>query len=416
MAGPLGCAQEYRAAFHWRGGAQLYGQVLIDELTDVEWSRTVNDVSDAKIRIARQAISPECCEMLGGRMRADGTVGGGVEPWIHELTLWRDKDLVWQGPVLRAVESRSGFTVEAVDVVGWLDRVVNTLLIRFTEASGSNPARLRGPVTKIAETIVRRNLTDSKLSKPADWPGILDYLVRIDTKQVIRFEKDGSSNKAIWNEYVGVILRELNKRGLLFTTVGRSLVLRGKPSSEEAAVARLSLNDFLGDIEVIRDGTNAATASWATNQDTQNISKAGTYTEVVGKFGTEYGRLDSLVKVSGTGDSEDKPAEIRADLRQAAKTDLEGRYPAPIAINVPQGAQLSPNAPVSIHDLVGGERLDVVSAGWCTQIGQGFMLSDLNVTWSDGAGEKVGVSLVPLSDPYGDPVDPYDGQTVGVAA
>ncbi|MGW7504385.1 hypothetical protein ACWGIR_23030 [Streptomyces albidoflavus] len=406
MAGPLGCAQEYRAAFHWRGGAQLYGSVLIDELTSVEWGRTVNDVADAKIHIARGAISPECCEMIGGRLRADGSVEGGVEPWIHELTLWRDRDLVWQGPVLRTVESRSGFTVEAVDVVGWLDRVVNNFRIRFTDKPDPDPVRVKGPVTRIAETIIRLNLAESTLSQPPDWAKILDYVVRLDTKKVIRFEKDGSSNKALWNEYIGVILRELTKRGLLFTTVGRSLVLRGKPSSKDLAVARLTLDDFIGDIEVIRDGTTAATASWATNQDTQNISKAGSYTEVVGRFGTEYGRLDSLVKVTGLGDSEDKPAEIKEDLRQAAETDLEGRYPAPIAINVPQGAQLSPAAPVSIHDLVGGERLDVVSAGWCTQIGQGFMVSDLSVSWSDGSGEKVGVSLVPLSDPYGAPVDP----------
>jgi hypothetical protein len=375
----------------------VYGAVLVDELTSIEWSRTSNDVADAKIVMARQAISPDCCELIGGRYNpTTGEVQGGLEPWIHELTLYRDSELVWQGPVVRTTESKAGFTVEAFDVVGWLDKVVNTYRMRFVDKAEPG-GRIKGPVTKIAETILTLNLNDTKLSRPKDWAGILDYIVRLDTKAVIRFERDGSNNKAIWAETLGNILRELNKRGLLFTTVGRALVLRGKPSSSDTAVARLSLSDFLGDVEVVRDGTTAATAAFATSQDSQDITKGRT--EAVGKFGTEYGRLDVLTSVTDAN---------AAELRQAASNALEGRYPAPIAINVPTGAQLSPEAPVTIDQLVCGERLDVVSSGWCTQIGQGFNLTDVNVSWSDGSGEKVGISLVPLSDPYGDPAPPSD--------
>lgn len=426
--GPLGCPQEYRAVFHWRGGAQVYGPPMVAALTSVDWGRTVDDVSEAKISIDRQSLTGDCCQTLGGRIGADGTVQGGLEPWIHELTLFRDTDLVWQGPVTRTVESRAGFTVEAMDVAAWLDHVVNTWRMTFKDKPNPDKYRVKGPVTKIAETILYLNLVRSSLSpkmgeskksflarlfgrflrhateaetaalrESGDWAGIMDYLVRMDTDEVIRFEKDGSDNKAIWAEYVGNILRELTKRGLLFTTVGRSLVLRGKPSSKTRAVARLSLDDFLGDVEVIRDGASAATASWATSQDQQNPTRGRT--EIVGEWGTEYGRLDVLTKVS------DANAE---ELRHAAKNNLEGRYPAPVTINVPSGAQLSPRAPVSMEDLVGGERLDVVSTGWCTQIGQGFMLSDLSVSWTKGSGEKVGISLVPLSDPYGDPVHTPD--------
>lgn len=439
MPKTLGCAQEYRAAIHWRGGGRVYGTVLVDELTEVEWGRTASEVSEAKVKLARAEMSPECCQMFGGRALPDGRVLGGVEPWIHELTLYRDAELVWQGPVVKTTETREGITVEAQDVVGWLEKVVNTWRLSFRDKEEPDKYRVRGPVTVIAHRVLKLNLGLSKLSPKAgeeprsladgrrpglvgrvrellrvvarggrreakrpvggDWAGILDYVVRQDTKESIRFERDGSKNRAIWVQTVAEILRELTKRGLLFTTVGRSLLLRGKPNSKSYALARLTLADFIGDVEVIRDGTGAATAAWATSQDQQDPSKGRT--EIVGEWGTEYGRLDTMVEVTDANADE---------LKQAAKKALEGRYPVPTVISVPDNAQLAPTAPVSIDQLVCGVRLDVVSSGWCSQVQQGFMLSDVSVSWSGGAGEKVGISLVPLSDAWGEETEPPDDQ------
>jgi hypothetical protein len=55
---------------------------------------------------------------------------GQIEPYAHELSLYRDSELVWQGPVTRTVENRTTFTVEAKDVTEWLARCVNTTLLR----------------------------------------------------------------------------------------------------------------------------------------------------------------------------------------------------------------------------------------------------------------------------------------------
>lgn len=397
MSGRLGCAERYTATLHWRGGGQVYGTSLIENLTAVTWGRTLNAISEAQVSVAKRALTPDCCEAVGA-----------TEPWIHELTIFRDTDLVWQGPVRRTIETRDDFTIEAVDVLGWLEKVVNTWRITYVAASGSDgpgvpPAngRYRRPVTEIAQNIIRLNLVESSLSVPPDWFNVMDYIVRRDTTGPIRFEKDGSSNTAIWNEYVLFILDELTKRGLQYSTVGRSILLMDPTTTDVAAVARLTMDHISGNVEVIRDGTSTATLALATNQQTNNIT--GGRTVIVGQTGTEYGRLDTLVKLQTDQDA--APADVDEELEQAAEDQLAGRYPTPIAISVPDGAQLTPVAPVQMHELVCGWRIDLETGAFCTQLGQPFLLTDVAVQWQDGQ-EKVGISLAPLADPYGNELPP----------
>ena len=395
MSGRLGCAQQYSAVIHWRGGGQVYA--LVPELTGLAWGRTLNAVSEANISVAKRSMTPECCQAVGA-----------TEPWIHELTLYRDTELVWQGPVRRTVEDRESFVIEAVDVLGWLEKLVNTWVVRYVAASGSDdpgppPAngRYRRPVTEIAQNIIRLNLMDSGLSVPPDWPNIFDFIVRRDTTAAIRFEKDGSSNTSIWTEYVLFILDELTKRGLQYSTVGRSILLMDPTTTATLPMARMSLDDIAGNVEVIRDGTSTAVLGFATNQKTDNIT--GGRTVIVGETGTEYGRLDTLVKLQTDEDA--SAGEIDEELEQAAEDALAGRYPTPIAISVPDGAQLSPTAPVQIHELVCGWRIDMETRDFCTQIGQPFLLTDVAVQWDQGQ-EKIAISLTPLADPYGQPLPP----------
>lgn len=400
MSGRLGCAGRYSAVLHWRGGGQVYTTAGLENLASLQWGRTLNAVSEAQITVTKRAMTPECCDAVGA-----------TEPWIHELTIYRDDALVWQGPVRRTVEDRDTFTVEGVDVLGWLEKLVNTWFVRYVAASGSDgpgppPAngRYRRPVTEIAQNIIRLNLLESSLSDPPDWPHIYDYIVRRDATGPIRFEKDGSGNATVWTEYVLFILDELTKRGLQYSTVGRSILLLDPTTSDTRPVARLSLDDVAGNVEVIRDGVSTATLAFATNQQTNDLT--GGRTVVVGDTGTEYGRLDTLVRVQTDQDA--APADVDEELTQAAQDALAGRRPTPIAISIPDGAQLSPTAPVQISELVCGWRIDMETRDFCTQIGQPFLLTDVAVQWGQGQ-EKVGISLTPLADPYGEPLPPAPG-------
>ncbi|MFB6813122.1 hypothetical protein ACFCV8_01045 [Streptomyces sp. NPDC056347] len=372
----LGCAAEYTAMVHWRGGALPL--VSLDTLTAVSWSRTINDVSEASVTLAVADVSADCCGRLGD-----------VSPWVHELTIYRDGELVWQGPIQRLVTRRGSITIEASDVFAWFDHLVNTYRVTYTSATADSEGRRRGPITYIAENHIRLNLNNTELADP-DYPGILPYIVRSDAGlPSIKVEKDGSSNTTVWTEYLGDILREWTKRGLTWTTVGRSLVLRGRRSLTGArAAARLTLDHFAGDIEVITDGSQGAAYGWATSQQSQNISDG--HTVGLGTARTPYGRLDILVRIQ----EEDATGP---DLVEAVYEALAGRYPVPTVVNVPDSAQLTSDAPVTIRQLVPGVRIDLLADELCTPIAQGFLLSDVEVTWNQG-GEKVGIALIPLAD------------------
>lgn len=385
----LGCAESYSAVIHWRGGALPYPSASMERLTEVSWSRTINDIGEAQVTVLKGNISPECCVALGK-----------TEPWVHELTIYRHSgaeeraELVWQGPIISTTARRDSIVIDARDVFAWFDKLVNTFKVRYVDAGADDRGRRRGPITYIAWNHIRLNLEESSLSVPPDYPGIMDYIVRRDTGlPTIRVEKDGNAdspnpNSGIWTETLGNILREWAKRGLTWTTIGRRLLLRGKPTSSTRALARLSLDDFSGEIEVIKDGANAATYGFATNQDTQDVKKGKTLG--TGRTGTAYGRLDVLVRVQDEDTTD-------ADLREAARDSIAGRYPVPLSISVPDGSSLNTTAPVKIGQLVPGERFDVLADAYCTPIVQGFMLSDVEVSWQNGA-EKVGISLVPLGD------------------
>lgn len=372
--GLVGCASEYTARIHWRGGALELPVTAMDQVTEVTWGRTADDISEAVVTLAKCGPCREIDD---------------IHPWVHELTVYRDGEIVWQGPV-RRIRDRIGqgtITVEALDIVSWIDRMANTFRVGYTSTAADGQGRRRGTIVYVAHNHLRLNLEESSLSVPPDYPGIMDYVVAIEDRlPTIKVEKDGSTDTAVWTEFLGQMFREWASRGLHFTTVGRSLVLRAWPDETTPAQARLSLADLVGEVEVVRDGDQAATYGFATTQQQQNISEG--LTVGTGRVGTPYGRLDSIVRVQ-----EDEPTE--ADLLAAARSDIAGRYPAPMVIQIPQSAQIAPQAPVRMDQLVPGERVDVFDDSSCFVLEQGFALSDMEVTW-DGSRERVTVGLIPL--------------------
>ncbi|MGW1989567.1 hypothetical protein [Embleya sp. NPDC001921] len=376
MAEELGCPQEYTAVIHWRGGSRPYTSPGVDALTSVRWNRTINDISEAAITIAKDE-APECCGLLSD-----------VSPWIHELSIYRDGALVWQGPILRTIENRlrGQLRVEAVDVAAWLGVTMNTYVLRFVDNVGPTQS---GPVQQIAETIINLNINDPGFSTPPDWCNILPFIVRNDSPNPIKFEKDGSTDVAIWLVPVLQIMDdELVPRGLEYTTVGRRLILGRAQTASDRPQARLTLDDIAGDVEIIKDGTSAAAIVWATNQVKEDIADAAF--GLSGNTGTAYGRLDRLVLSSAENMD-------GYDLLQLAQASIVGRFPTPIALSVPNGSRLLPSAPVTIDQLVAGVRIDVTATGMCGDRTVGYRLSDLEVEWGD-SGEQVAMSLVPLGD------------------
>ncbi|GHA94720.1 hypothetical protein [Streptomyces chryseus] len=379
----LGCAQEYRAIVHWRGGSLPFTSPGVSALTSVSWNRTLNDTSEASITIAKGAAGAECCAQLGQ-----------IEPFAHDLSIYRDSELVWQGPVFRVTESRRRFVIEAHDVTEWLARTVNTTLLRYVSTNPADPKR-QSPIQQIAESVIRENLAGGLYASSPDWPKMLPYIVRQDDTVTARFEKDGTADNEIWIVPILRILdEELVPRGLEYTTVGRALVLGRSQTTADPAQARLTLDSFAGDVEIVRDGTNAASLVWVTNQEDQDIS--GSQFGVSGVVSGYYGRLDHLIRTTAEG-------LTAYDLWQIARGSYTGRHPVPTSLRIPDGAGLATTAPVSMRQLVPGVRIDVAATGMCMGLSQPYRLSDVDVDWGEN-GENVGVSLIPIGDPFvGDP-------------
>lgn len=352
-------------------------------LTAVKWNRTLNDTAEATITIAKGAAGVACCGLLGR-----------IEPYAHELTLYRDTELVWQGPVVRTRETRTTFVVEAHDMTEWLVRTVNTTVLRYVSTNTADPTH-QGPVQEIAETIVRLNLQGGLFASQPDWPAMLPYIVRLDDPVKASFEKDGSDDKSVWLVPILQILNdELVPRGLEYTTVGRSLVLSRPMTTADPAQARLTLNDIAGDVQIVRDGPTGASVVWVTNQVGAEI--AGTQWGASGVVSPEYGRVDTLIKTSAEG-------LTAYDLWQLARASYNGRFPVPTSLTIPDGSGLAPTAPVSMRQLVPGQRIDVAATGMCNDLTQPYRLADVEVEWGS-SGEQVGVGLVPIGEPYeGDP-------------
>lgn len=474
----LGCAARYSAAIHWLGGARVYVPTnLLDEaLSEVTWERRLTETSPARIVISKASMADECCGLLGE-----------IHPWLHELTVYRDADLVWQGPITTVTEDQAAVTIDALDITAWLSRVVNTQPVRYKSATD--------PVL-IAQAVITSNLMDTDLASPSvDWPGLLPYLYTRGSDAGIKLVR-----KSVWTDTVLNIVNNLSAKGFEWTTVGRRMVIRPPATSSTRARARLTPDDLPGGIQVSRDGMDAATRIFATSQsDTEDGITVSTEIRQAGQFLAP--RLDQMVRDNPRvdvetdaehdariealrkarqkrdNDADDKydadtkarrtqanaalkaiaalsdatcnrkckddrsdderddrdndilayrrtrddtkkasrikyendlaasNAAVEAEEREAvaavllteAKQALKGRWPTPVGVTVQDGAQLARTAPLTVAELVPGERVDVATIGYCQAVTQAMRLARVTGAWGDN-GEAIGISLVPLSE------------------
>lgn len=447
----LGCAQSYSAAVHWRGGGQVYisANLVAEALTEVTWDRRVMETATARIVIAKSGLPESCCGLLGQ-----------IHPWCHELTVYRDTDLVWQGPITTVTETQTTVAVDALDITAWLGRLVNTHSLNH---------KTKIDVTAIATEVIRENLNDAALSTPEkDWPKLLPYLTVTPAGEGIKLAR-----KSIWTDTVLNIINDIAEKGFEWTTVGRRMVIRPPATGNTRPAARLTTDDLPGGVQVSRDGLDAATRVFATSQ-TESDDGITVTTSIKGSRAV-CGRIDQIVRddprVDVETDAEEKarhkairdrrdrrirderndasrdidailegadtPAERKAAearrklrderidqfredyedeieasdeaiaqeqreaetevLQTLARQALKGRWPVPLGITVTDGAQLAPTAPVTVRKLVPGARVDIVTADYCMALTQAMRLNRVSGTWGD-SGEAITVSLVPLRE------------------
>lgn len=315
------------------------GQVLTEAtvLTRVEWSRALDDVSDARI-----VVSPDddCCGRLGQ-----------VRAWRHRLDIWRDDRFAWSGPIIRPRWTPAGVEIDAVDVLGWLDRRVPHDTVTFFGRE----------LTEVAEWLIRDGYAP-------DDPGH-----RVRTIAPSRIYGDRAYEAGIGQ--TGDHLRDLAATGIDYTAVGADILLL--PEDHHARIGSLTDDDFPDGLTVTEDGAALATRVIVHGRD-----------DVRGEAGGHhpyYGLLERAVEETSILDDRSATAAARARLRAS--------MPAPVMLDTTE-TTLSPDAPVEVTDLVPGWSLDVTTTQTCRTVSQSLRILGMRVRDSDD-GEQIGLQLSP---------------------
>ncbi|TDC29500.1 hypothetical protein E1211_25925 [Micromonospora sp. 15K316] len=308
-----------------------------DVLVEVEWTRVLDDVSTARVFIEPDG---DCCERLDG-----------VRSWRHKLVIWRDGHPVWEGPIVDVDWRTTGVEIQAVDVLGWLDRRVPHQDIRFDGRD----------LADIAAWLIEDGFAP-------DDPG--HDVVVVGATRILgdrEYEQDRGQT--------GDHLRKLAETGVDFTAVGSRILIMPEDHCER--VGSLTDADFPAGLSVAEDGASLGTrwVVWG-DDDVKGVA---------GGVDPYYGLLERSVEETSILD------DLSAGA--AARSRLRGSSPAPVFVDSQQ-VTLSPDAAVDVPSLVPGWCVDVTTTATCRRVGQSLKIVGVKVT-ENGSGESVAVQLAP---------------------
>ncbi|WP_433341749.1 hypothetical protein [Streptomyces sp. CA-253872] len=316
-----------------------------DVLLEVEWARVLDDTSTARILVQPDG---DCCAAFAR-----------VRSWRHQLHIYRDDTPVWMGPIVTPEwRATGGVEIQAVDVLGWLDRRVPHQSLAFEDTD--------------LEVIARWLIEDG--FAPDD-PG---HEVQVIGPTRIRGARAYQEDVGQTGDH----LRELAATGLDYTAIGSRIVLL--PESHCARVGSLTDADFPAGLTITEDGASLATRYIVHGRDSENGQPP-----VVGSAGgghPYYGLLERSVEESSVLDN--------ASATAAARSRLGALLPAPTFIDTSQETTLAPDAAVDVEQLVPGWCVDVTTTSTCRDISQRLKIQGVKVK-ETADGESVSVQLAP---------------------
>jgi hypothetical protein len=327
------------------------GAVITDAnlLTSVEWTRTLDDVSTAKITVVPEG---DCCAALGR-----------VRSWRHRLVIYRGDAFrttpVWEGPIIVPTWNSDSVEITAMDVLGWLDYRVPHHDIRFRSED----------LATIATWLVEDGFAP-------DDPG---HTVEVIAPTGIRGDREYQTDVGQTGDH----LRDLAETGLDYTALGNKILLL--PEEFCARVGSLTDADFPEGLKVVEDGSSMATRWVVHGKEPENAGDPGVKGGAGGMH-PYYGLLERSVEESSILDN---PSALAA-----AKSKLRASVPAPVVIDTSQDVSLAPDAAVDVASLVPGWCVDVTTTSTCRTISQSLKVQGLKVS-ETAEGESVSVQLFP---------------------
>lgn len=364
LAGRLGCGVP-TVFITSRCSGSMVCQFDLKDITNLTWNRKLDEMSTAEVTIGLTGdASQTCCQCLAV-----------VEPWCHELHIWRDGDEVWVGPIQAVKYERELVTVFASDSLAWLNVRILADDLDFQTLPTIGATGPEADLTDIAKHILTKAFEEDVLiGNNCE----MQQLYTVQTGEPIQFYQEAFSDTA------GDIFHNLaDQTELNYTVLGRTIILIGDTLSL-TSLGLLNDDHIMGDIEVVKDGAIQGNRYWIHWEGDEGYPAVS---ETTDRYC--YSLIERIADGDGLGMVED--AEV------AAASYVSASSIAPRVISIPEGSRLSPDTPWTINQMVPGARVDVSITRLCLNLTQSFLLTGMEVAYSEGDGEMIGISLSPMN-------------------
>lgn len=293
-------------SLHTHKGVQLY-QFNPEQQLGMSWGREMREVSQ--------------CQLSVPTMFARDQVPN-LQPWVHWITVWQEngQDVLWRGPIQTIQADRETITLSCRDVSAYSQKTRTPLTKKWDATDPAN----------IARELWEQMLADKGVNvKP---------IVRVDPLGD-RFDYGCTMDAVMMEENI----QELTQKGLRWSVVSGTPILGPMPLR---SIASLGEQDFIGKgLQILRDGAN-------------------TYNDVVlraadvisrGRVDIPGQNLQTIVSVDNMFGVSNANKAVRQYLREVGKIRD--------ALIVPPDAELHPDAPVNISQLIPSARFTVEGFG-----------------------------------------------------
>lgn len=283
----------------------------------------------------------ELCEPSTARLELpfNPTLAGRLEPWLHVVTFYADEEPVWHGVVMQVEASAEGLVVEAADGGAFFQRRRLSASRRFDQ---QDAARVMSVLVEDAMSVgdPLRVVDNMRLSESRVWV-VVDEVAN--------------------TKLVSDVLDDLAEAGLQWTFLAGTLLIGSVMAGHTTAM--LSDRHLTGGVTVVKDGKDIVTDVLVQGEGTWAQRSIG----------------DDRLVVQAVEKSTNLKTEEACEARAEAVLLEQGVGPLRVEVDA---SPLSPEAPVSLNELVPGVRVPVSSSQTGIPVGVVLMVESMSV--SDG--------------------------------
>jgi len=290
-----------------RGGLVRLGH--IEDVTNVQWDRRRDDVSECTINILFES---DRCKELAVK----------AEPVRHELVVERKGQRVWEGPITYKNIERGKAVIRARDPLFFAQRTV--CKSKYSSAFRKDDPNRPEKVTSRIARIYRREMQAWEDAGA----NILKHMVVVTTASTAKTTRvTPAYSQYVWDDMENLAARG----GLDYTMVLRSLYLHD--THQFLGRGRTLVDaDFLDSLAVTSYGVELSIGSFTTDNNGKHAEKV-----VADKY---YGPVELLASAYQYNETDKVTVK---ELQEQAVRNARNRYPVPMQIRVPQNVTMNPD-------------------------------------------------------------------------